>query len=79
MSLCPPPRFAAKGDLDLSLKRSEMYARQANIPVDQRVKELLSLLKDEHFVVVSRQGLENSADYGTVRDLFASTLRTSWQ
>ena len=45
-----------------------MYARQANIPVDQWVKELLSLLEDEPFGVVSRQGLENSADYGTVRD-----------
>ena len=27
-----------------------------------------SLLKDEPFRVVSRQRLENSADYGTVRD-----------
>ena len=35
MSLCPPLRFAAKGDLDLWLKRLEIYARQANIPVDQ--------------------------------------------
>ena len=68
MSLRPPPRFTAKGDLDLWLKRFEMYARQANIPVDQWVKELLSLLEDEPFGVVSRQGLENSADYGTVRD-----------
>ena len=53
MSLRPPPRFIAKGDLDLWLKLFEMYARQANIPVDQWVKELLSLLEDEPFGVVS--------------------------
>ena len=35
MSLHPPLRFASKEDLDLWLKWFEMYARQANIPVDQ--------------------------------------------
>ena len=55
MSLHPPPRFAARGDLDLWLKRFEIYARQENIPMDQWVKELLSLLEDEPFGVVSRR------------------------
>jgi hypothetical protein len=68
MSLRPPPRFAASGDLDLWLKRFEMYARQAGIPVDQWVKELFPLLEDEPFGVVSRQGLESSTDYEIVCD-----------
>jgi hypothetical protein len=45
-----------------------MYARQAGIPVDQWVKELLPLLEDEPFGVVSRQGLESSTDYEIVCD-----------
>ena len=68
MSLHPPPRFAVSGDLDFWLKRFEMYAKQAGIPDDQLVKELFSLLEDEPFRVVSRQGVESSMDYVAVCD-----------
>ena len=84
MSLRPPPRFAAGGDLDLWLTRFRMHARQASIPEDQWVKELLSLLEDEPFRVVSRQGLESSTNYGAVceclRQHFAPTgSEIEWQ
>ena len=69
MSLRPPARFAAGADFKLSLTRFEMYVRQADIAEDQqRVKELLALLEDEPFRVVSQRGLLETGDYHAVTE-----------
>ena len=63
----PPSRYAAATtDLDLWLKRFELYVRQLDIPEEQWAAELLPLLDDEAFRVVSQLGLESSTDYGTI-------------
>ena len=43
-----------------------MYTKQADIAEPQRVKELLSLLKDEPFRVVSQHRLLETGDYCAV-------------
>ena len=68
MSLRPPVRFSAMGDLALWLTRFEMYVRRAGIPEDQWTSELLPLLEDEPFRLVSQQGLVQSSDYKEVAD-----------
>ena len=66
MSRRPPPRFSEKTDLPLWLARFELYVRQAKIPEDQRTCELVSLLEDAPFRIVSQQGLAASTDYEAV-------------
>ena len=56
MSLRPPARFSATSDLALWLKRFVLYTRHAGIPTERWVAELLSLLEDEPFRVVTQQG-----------------------
>ncbi len=53
----PPPRYAVSTDLDLWLKRFELYVRQTGIPENQWAAELLPLLDDESFRVVLQLGL----------------------
>ena len=67
VSLRPPPRYAASTtDLDLWLKRFELYVRRIELPEEQWAAELLPLLDDEAFRVVSQLGLESSTDYGAI-------------
>ena len=47
--------------------RFELYIREAAIPSSQQVKELLSLLEDKPFRVVSQQGLLKSESYDVVK------------
>ena len=68
MALRPPPRFGAKGDWKLWLSRFEMYATQAKIAEDSWTKELLSLLEDEPYRVVTHHGLAQTDDYDAVCD-----------
>eukprot|EP00731_Ephydatia_muelleri_P008792 Em0004g1130a len=68
MSLRPPPRFGAKGDWKLWLSRFEMYAIQAKIAKDSWSKELLSLLEDEPYRMVTHHGLAQTGDYDAVCD-----------
>lgn len=63
MSLWPPSRFVAGTDFILWCSRFELYARQVKLTEDQWVSELLSLLEDEPFHVVSQQGLVSSTEY----------------
>ena len=64
VSLRPPPRFAASTtDLDLWLKRFELYVKRTAIPENEWAAELLPLLDDTAFRVVSQLGLESSTDY----------------
>ena len=58
-----------------------MYIQQADIAAPQRVKELLSLLEDEPFCVVSQHGLLETGDYRAVTGCFDSTMcqtETNW-
>lgn len=66
MSLRPPTRFAAGTDFKLWLTRFEMYVQQASIAETQKVKELLALLEDEPFRVVTHCGLLETGDYPAV-------------
>eukprot|EP00731_Ephydatia_muelleri_P032903 Em0024g447a len=68
MSLRPPPRFGAKGDWKLWLSRFEMYATQAKIAKDSWSKELLSLLEDEPYRMVTHHWLAQTGDYDAVCD-----------
>ena len=74
MSLRPPSRFSPGGDLDLWLKRFEMYVKQTKIAEDQWTGELLPLLDDEPFRTISQQGLVDSSDYKAV----VKCLRTQY-
>ena len=80
MSQRPPPRFSAGTDLVLWLSRFELYVRLAKIPQDQVTGELLSLLDDGPFRVVSQQGLINSSYDSVVkclRALYAPEVRVT--
>ena len=74
MSLRPPARFSPESDLDLWLKRFEKYVKPIKIPKEQWTGELLLLLDDEPFMVVTQQGLIDSTDYEAV----ISCLRTRY-
>ena len=68
VSLRPPPRYAAStANLDLWLKRFELYVKRINIPEEEWAAELLPLLDDAAFRVVSQLGLESSSDYGAIQ------------
>ncbi len=62
----PPPRYTVSSDLDLWLIRFELYVRQASIPENQWVAELLPLLDNEAFCVVLQLGLPESAALATI-------------
>ena len=66
MSLRPPSRFTGGTNLILWLKRFEMYVRKVKIDESQWTSELLPLLDDGPFRVVSQQGLVDSGDYAAV-------------
>lgn len=66
MSLRPSSRFSPGSDLDLWLKRFEMYVKQNKFAEDQWTGELLPLLDDEPFRIISQQGLVESSDFKTV-------------
>ena len=77
MGLRPPPRFPANGDWELWVTRFELYVLQANISEGLWTKELLTLLEDEPFRVVSRQGLACSNDYKAVCAVCSNILLQS--
>ena len=64
----PPPRYTASSDLELWLKRFELYVRQIGLPEDQWAAELLPLLDDTAFRVVMQLGLAESTDFGVVTE-----------
>ena len=68
VSLRPPPRYTASADLDLWLKRFELYVRQTGIPEDQWAAELLPLLDDATFRVVLQLGLAESEDFNIITE-----------
>ena len=74
MSLRPPARFSPGSNLELWLRRFEMYVKQTKIPEEQWTGELLPLLDDGPFRVITQQGLMDSTDYKAV----TKCLRTQY-
>ena len=53
----PPAKFTTTSDFNLWIQRFELYVEEAGLPADKRASEILSLLEDEPFRVVSQLGL----------------------
>ena len=66
MSLRPPARLAVGTDFTLWRSRFELYVKQVKLAEDRWVSELLPLLEDELFRIVSQQGLVACTDYKVV-------------
>ncbi len=67
MSARPPSKFSSATDFSLWIQRFEIYVTEAGIPPEKRAKELLSLLEDAPFRVVSQLGLVGTEDYGVLK------------
>ena len=68
----PPPRFATGTDFSLWIKRVELYFQEAGLPEEKKGAELVSLLEDEPFRIVSQLGLvSETVEYGAVKACLA--------
>ena len=66
MSQRPPARYSSGADLELWLRRFELYAKQTSVPEAQWSQELISLLEDEPFRIIAQLGLLETTDYRMV-------------
>ena len=64
-SIPRPSKFTGRGDVALWFKRFKLYAKRARIPSEEWAEELLLLLEDEPFRLVS---LSDSEDYESVKE-----------
>ena len=56
-SVRPPARFVSGTDFTLWIQRVELYMKEAEIPDEKKGQELVSLLEDDAFRIVSQMGL----------------------
>ena len=56
-SVRPPARFVTGADFTLWIQRVELYFKAAEIPDEKKGQELVSLLEDDAFRIVSQIGL----------------------
>ena len=63
VSARPPQKFSATADFSLWIQRFEIYLSEAEIPARKRARELVSLLDDGPFRVITQLGLVNSDEY----------------
>ena len=68
VSARPPPKFSATADFALWIQRFEIYLSEAEIPAEKRARELVSLLDDGPFRVITQLGLVNSNEYGYLKE-----------
>ena len=68
VSARPPSKFSATADFALWIQRFEIYLSEAEIPLEKRARELLSLLDDGPFRIVTQLGLVDSNDYSCVKE-----------
>ena len=68
VSARPPPKFSATADFALWIQRFEIYLSEAEIPAEKRAQELVSLLDDGPFRVITQLGLVNSNEYGYLKE-----------
>ena len=68
-SVRPPARFGKGVDFTLWIQRVELYLKEANIPNEKKGQELVSLLEDEAFRIVSQMGYlsDDAIDYTAVK------------
>ena len=59
----PPTRYSVGTDFVLWIARVEMYFEEAEVPQEKKARELLALLDDSSFRVVSQLGLLGEARY----------------
>ena len=72
----PPPRFAKGSDFNLWVQRLELYFKEADVPAEKRGEELVSLLEDDAFRIVSQLGFVggDGVEYGAVKTCLRSSL-----
>ena len=63
----PPAKYAPSADFRLWIQRFEIYLREADVPTDKKARELVSLLDDEPFRIISQLGLLTSDDYDSIK------------
>ena len=68
VSARPPAKFSSTSDFTLWIQRFELYLSEANVPAGKRARELVSLLDDEPFRVVSQLGLVTTDDYEATKE-----------
>jgi len=68
VSARPPSKFSATADFALWIQRFEIYLSEAEIPPEKRARELLSLLDDGPFRIVTQLGLVDSDDYSYLKE-----------
>ena len=80
----PPAKFSTTSDFHLWTQRFELYILEAGLPAEKQSSELLSLLEDEPFRVVSQLGLVSATAYEDIKKAlqqqFSPTgTETEWQ
>ena len=63
----PPARFTPLTDFNLWIQRFELYVDEVGIPPEKQAREILSLLEDEPFRVISQLGLILTDDYDAIK------------
>ena len=56
-------------DFTFWIQRGELYLKEANVPDEKKGQELVSLLEDEAFCIVSQMGCDDAIDYTVVTDI----------
>ena len=85
-SVRPPARFVSGTDFTLWIQRVELYMKEAEIPDETKGQELVSLLEDDAFRIVSQMGLRcaDKVEYTAVktcleRQFSAAGVELEWQ
>ena len=85
-SVRPPTGFVAGTDFTLWIQRVELYMKEAAIPEEKRGQELVSLLEDDAFRIVSQMGLlcADTVEYAAVkmclqRQFSPAGVKLEWQ
>ena len=85
-SVRPPARFVSGTDFTLWIQRVELYMKEAEIPDENKGQELVSLLEDDAFRIVSQMGLlcADKVEYTAVktclqRQFSPAGMELEWQ
>ena len=77
----PPTRFVTGTDFTLWIQRVELYMKEAAIPEEKKGQELISLLEDDAFRIVSQMGLlcADTVEYAAMKTCLHSFRDSSHQ
>ena len=70
----PPAKYAPSADFRRWIQKFEIYLCEADVPTDKKARELVSLLDDEPFRIISQLGLLTSDDYDSIKKSYNSSL-----